>query len=175
MKHLIDIEPNFKSRNYIFQSWKTTWMKRFWPLVLIPLAIGLTQQFGYALNLTGSLPQKFWLIVFNKQPKQGDYILFKAPSKSGVPAGTTIIKQVLGTPGDAIIRVEQDFFINNDYVSTAKKRSLTGEPLNPGPQGLLEPGQYYVSSAHPDSFDSRYDKMGWITVNQIIGVAYPLW
>jgi conjugal transfer pilin signal peptidase TrbI len=151
------------------------WLKRFWPLFLIPLAWWLTQNIGYSINLTGSLPQKLWLIVFNKQPTRGDYILFKAPVNSEVPAGTTVIKQVLGIPYDMVLRMNQDFFINGQYVVTAKKHSLQGEPLKPGPSGVLPDKQYYVASHHKDSFDSRYEKMGWINASQIIGVAYPLW
>lgn len=175
MKHLMDIESQLKPKNYFLQSWRKAWIKRFWPLLLIPLAIGLTQSLGYAVNLTGSLSQKLWLIVYKKTPKKGDYILFKAPCEAGIPRGTLVIKQIAGVPGDVITRVEQDFFINNECVAAAKKHSLQGLPLIPGPTGVLAEGQYFVLSAHPDSLDSRYQKMGWIKTDQIIGVAYPLW
>ncbi len=171
----IHLEPPKKSKNIFVITWQKSWLRYFWPLLLIPLAWWLTTQIGYAINLTQSFPQKFWLIVYHQQPTRGDYILFKAPIKSSVPAGTTVIKQVMGVPGDSIIRVNQDFFINGQYILTAKKHSLQGKPLKPGPAGILPEKQYYVASLHKDSFDSRYEKMGWITRNQIIGVAYPLW
>lgn len=176
MKAILDIESQFKQRPcYLKQAWQRSPLKPYWPLLLVPLALLLTQTIGYSINLTGSLPQKFWLIVYKKTPRKGDYILFKPLLDAEVPQGTLVIKQVIGLPGDTIIRVEQDFFINNDWIATAKKRSLKGLPLSPGPTGVLAPGQYFVLSHHPDSFDSRYQKMGWIKTNQIIGVAYPLW
>ena len=67
------------------------------------------------------------------------------------------------------------FYINDNYVATAKTHSLKGEPLTPSSEGVLGKGQYYVFTPHKDSFDSRYQKMGWVNQEQIIGVAYPLW
>jgi conjugal transfer pilin signal peptidase TrbI len=173
--HKIPLDFPSKPQSIFIVSWQKSWIKRCWPLLLIPIALCLTQHIGYSINLTGSLPQKFWLIVFNKQPKRGDYILFKASLKSEVPTGTLVIKQVLGVPHDPVSRKNQDFFINGQYIVTAKKHSLKGEPLKLGPTGILKAGQYYVVSFHPDSFDSRYEKMGWIDAKDIIGVAYPLW
>lgn len=60
-------------------------------------------------------------------------------------------------------------------MARAKAFSLQQEPLEPGPQGLLAEGQYYVWTPHKDSFDSRYAKMGWIDAPQLLGVAYALW
>lgn len=176
MKAILDIESQFKQKPcYLRQVWQRSPFKSYWPLLLVPLAWLLTQTVGYSVNLTGSLPQKFWLIVYKKTPKKNDYILFKPPLDSEVPPGTLVIKQVKGLPGDSVSRVEQDFFINNEYIATAKKHSLKGLPLSPGPTGILASDQYFVLSHHPDSFDSRYQKMGWIKTKQIIGVAYPLW
>lgn len=176
MKSILNIESQFNKKScYLSQVLQKTQFKRYWPLLLIPLALFLSEHLGYSINLTESLPQKFWLIVYKKTPKKGDYILFKAPFECDVPHGTLVIKQILGEPGDSVIRVEQDFFINNDYIATAKRHSLKGLSLAPGPSGILPPNQYFVLSPHPDSLDSRYQKMGWIERKQIIGVAYPLW
>lgn len=175
MKSILNLESQFKPPNYFVGAFQKSLLKRYWPLLLIPCALLLTEHLGYSINLTSSLPQKFWLIVFKKTPKRGDYILFKPPFKSDVPRGTLVIKQVLGIPGDRVTKINQDFFINDQIVATAKRRSLTGKELVSGPTGILGSGQYYVSTPHVNSFDSRYEKMGWIHKNQIIGVAYPLW
>jgi conjugal transfer pilin signal peptidase TrbI len=164
------LESDKKPNNIVVISW----LKYFWPLLLIFFAWWLTTQVGYAVNVTHSFPQKVWLIVYHQKPARGDYVLFKAPANSGVD-GTPVIKQIIGVPGDSITRVNQDFFINSEYILTAKKHSLQGEPLKPGPSGVLPDKHYYVASHHKDSFDSRYEKMGWIAQSQIIGVAYPLW
>lgn len=145
-------------------------------LILLLLVVWLiTQNFGYAINLTESLPHKMFIIHLNKEPKIGDYILFNPPSNSQLPANTRLIKLILGGAGDNVTVKERDFSINDKWIATAKTQSLQGEPLIIGPTGKLKEGQYYVGTTHPDSFDSRYQRMGWITQDLILGVAYPLW
>ncbi len=142
---------------------------------MIALLWFLTTHFGIAINLSQSLPHKVWLIRFSQNPARGDYVLFKAPSSVGLGENGTVIKQVIGVSGDEVLRINRDFFINGSYVASAKAFSLQEEPLEPGPQGLLAEGQYYVWTPHKDSFDSRYAKMGWISTSQLLGVAYALW
>jgi conjugal transfer pilin signal peptidase TrbI len=149
--------------------------KRLSCLLLIPIAWIASQHFGIAINLTTSFPQKIWLIRLNAIPRLGDYLLFKPPLSANVPEGTTVIKQVVGIPGDTVTRVEQDFFINGHYIAQAKRISKQGELLEPSSGGILKEGQYYVWSPHPDSFDSRYQKMGLVESHQLLGVAYALW
>ena len=78
-------------------------------------------------------------------------------------------------PGDVVTVKGRDFYVNGQWVATAKTHSLQGEPLTLGPTGTLQEGQYYVSTPHEDSFDSRYQTMGWITADELVGVLYPLW
>lgn len=105
----------------------------------------------------------------------GNYVLFKAPLGSSLPPDTKLIKQVIAGEGDSVTRKDQDFFINGKWIAKAKTYSRQGEPLIAGPVGILEKGQYYVGTQHQDSFDSRYQRMGWITQDLVLGVAYPLW
>ncbi len=138
-------------------------------------ALWLTQHFGYAINLTSSLPQKLFLVRIGKTPVKGDYVVYKAPASTGLQPNSNLTKKVLGVAGDIVTRQGQDFYINGDWVGLAKKRSLKGEALVPGPEGVLPEGHYYVSTEHQDSFDSRYEKMGWVHQDQCLGVAYPIW
>lgn len=108
-------------------------------------------------------------------PKRGDYIVFKAPPQTGMSPHHTLIKQVRGVPGDVVEKVCGYFFINEEPISKPKSYSRKGEGLEPGFEGTLKEGQYYVHSPHPDSFDSRYKAMGLIDAGTIVGVAYALW
>ena len=164
-----------KPKKLFLLAWQRSLMRRFWPVLLIMFAWWVTQNFGYSINMTQSLPYKFWIIHLKQRPKRNDYVLFKAPIKSGVPQNTTVIKKVVGVANDLITTQSQDFYINGKYIATAKKYSLQGERLKKGAEGQLKPGQYFVWTSHPDSFDSRYEKMGWINQEQVIGVAYSLW
>ena len=163
-------------RTFDRKGWVMKPVVRLWAYaLLIPLAWVLTAHFGIAINLSQSLPQKVWLIHFSQNPKRGDYVIFKAPQSVGLGENGTVIKQVIGMPGDEVLRIDRDFFINGSYVARAKATSLQQKPLNLGPQGLLAEGQYYVWTPHKDSCDSRYAKMGWITTSQLLGIAYAIW
>jgi conjugal transfer pilin signal peptidase TrbI len=147
----------------------------YWSVLLIPLAWILSNHFGIVINLSKSLPQKVWIIHLHKIPKRGDYVVFKAPPQTGLSPKITLLKQVRGVPGDVVQNLYGHFFINNEYIAQAKSHSLKGEPLEPGFEGRLKEGEYYVHSPHPDSFDSRYAAMGLIHGDTIVGVAYALW
>lgn len=138
-------------------------------------SLWITQHFGYVINLTSSLPQKLFLVSIGKAPTKGDYVVYKAPASTGLQSNMTLTKKVLGVAGDVVTRQDQNFYINGKWVAKAKKYSLKGEALVPGPEGVLPEGHYYVSTEHQDSFDSRYEKMGWVSQNQCLGVAYPIW
>jgi conjugal transfer pilin signal peptidase TrbI len=172
----IDPEPNFRkmkeeNREFRFKRFRH-WL---WPLLLVLLAFWIGNNFRLVINQTDSLPQKVWILVLNKMPKKGDYVAFKPPLGTRIPENIILHKQVLGVEGDRVTLKNRDFYINGRKVATAKTHSLKGEPLALGPTGTLQKGQYYVSTPHKDSFDSRYEKMGWIDAALIIGVLYPLW
>ena len=155
-------------------------VKQLWVLVsLVAVVVLFYDIFCFAKNITPSLPQKYWLIAKGKTPKRGNYICFtlseETAKKNNLPSSIKFTKQVIGVEGDNITLKNRDFYINDKYVATAKTHSLKGEPLAPGLAGVLGKGQYYVFTPHKDSFDSRYQKMGWVNQEQIIGVAYPLW
>ncbi len=148
---------------------------RHWVWLFIPLAWILSNHFGVAINLSESLPQKVWIVHLHKTPKRGDYLVFRAPPQTGLEQNSTLIKQVRGVSGDVVTNLFGHFFINDEYLGQAKSHSLTGKPLIPGFEGRLKEGEYYVHSPHPDSFDSRYQAMGLIHTDTIMGVAYALW
>ena len=155
-------------------------VKQLWVLVsLVAVVVLFYDNFCFAKNITPSLPQKYWLIAKGKTPKRGNYICFtlseETAKKNNLPSSIKFTKQVIGVEGDNITLKNRDFYINDKYVATAKTHSLKGEPLTPSSEGVLGKGQYYVFTPHKDSFDSRYQKMGWVNQEQIIGVAYPLW
>lgn len=135
----------------------------------------ITQNFGYAINMSHSLPNKLFFIHLKKTPHVGDYVLFKAPPYAKLPSDTYLIKEIFAKEGDEITLSGQNFYINGQWVAKAKTHSLKGEQLIQGPIGILKEGQYYVGTKHQDSFDSRYQRMGWIAQDLILGVAYPLW
>jgi conjugal transfer pilin signal peptidase TrbI len=131
-------------------------------------------RYTVGLNASESLPERLFLIDRTGIPGRGDLVAFRWPGGGPYPKGATFIKRIAGVPGDAVMALEGDFFVNCVPVGTAKPASRQGVPLEPGPTGTLPPGTYYVRAPHPDSLDSRYALTGWVTRAQIIGRAHAL-
>ena len=134
----------------------------------------LAAHFTVGLNVTESLPVRFFLIHRGEPPGRGDYVAFRWPGGGPYPAGVTFIKQIAGLSGDLVTQVDRDYFVNGQPMGHAKPLSRKGLTLEPGPTGTLPDGAYYVRSPHPDSLDSRYALTGWVSQAQIIGRAHAL-
>ena len=126
------------------------------------------------LNVTESLPARFFLIHRGVQPARGDYVAFRWMGGGPYKAGATFVKVLAGLPGDEVTRVDGEYFVNCYPVGKAKSVSRQGTALEPGPTGTLPDGSYYVRAPHPDSLDSRYALTGWVSLSQIFGRAHAL-
>ena len=142
-------------------------------LVIVSAAL-FQAHFSFGLNASPSLPHRFFLIHKGELPQRGQYVAFRWPGGGPYPAGVTFVKVIAGIAGDTITRADRDFFVNGADVGQAKTVSREGLPLELGPCGVLPAGRYYVRAPHPDSLDSRYRLMGWISESQIVGRAYAL-
>ena len=150
---------------------------RRWGIAYLFVLLGAAWfQANYALglNASSSLPQRLFLIHKGGLPQRGDYVAFRWLEGAPYPPGVIFVKVLAGLPGDLISRTDRDFFVNGAPVGHAKSVSREGLVLDLGPTGTLPAGRYYVLASHPDSLDSRYQLMGWISESQIIGRAYAL-
>lgn len=146
-----------------------------WVWAFVVVAAGLfAQLYTFGLNVTESLPHRFFLISKGEPVIRGQYVAFRWAGGGPYEAGRTFVKIVAGVPGDVVTRNGRDFFVNGKHVGTAKTHSRKGEPLEPGRVGVLGPGQYYVMGTHKDSLDSRYAMIGWIESKAFVGRAYAL-
>ena len=143
-------------------------------LLLIVVVMLFQARYAFGLNVSPSLPQRLFLIHKGELPLRGQFVAFRWPGGGPYPAGITFVKIIAGMAGDAVTRVDREFFVNGTPVGQAKTTSRQGLPLEPGPTGILPAGRYYVRAPHPDSLDSRYRLTGWISDAQIIGRAYAL-
>jgi conjugal transfer pilin signal peptidase TrbI len=128
------------------------------------------------INASTSLPNWAFFVDRAAVPARGDLIFFSPPPSALLtrhfganlrPFG----KRVLGTGGDRVSVRGRLFMITGRPVARAKAASRLGEPLALGPVGVIPPGCYFVATAHPDSFDSRYAAIGWICRSRILGVG----
>lgn len=161
--------------------------------VVIIAIYGITRFYQFQLNVTDSMPQRFWIThVGDKNLKVGDYVVFmfhdfrmKKPDDFEF-----VVKQVGGVWGDKI-KVNM---LNNQEKSLLK--SNTASLIYTLPNGSLYPvfdtlsgnhfsplteenitipkNCYFVHGQHQPSFDSRYKEFGLVCDNQIYGKSYPL-
>lgn len=143
-------------------------------LCLIPLSIWFVIHYQLSWNTTDSLPQKLFIIKIGTLPAKNDYAMFYAPSTSYFNKKDTLIKKVIGISGDIVTQKGQGFYINGQKIGVAKTHSLKGRPLQSGPTGTIPRGKYFVWTPHLDSYDSRYEEIGWIDESAMVGTAYPL-
>ncbi|GAB4362301.1 MAG: hypothetical protein Kow006_33520 [Gammaproteobacteria bacterium] len=127
------------------------------------------------INGTPSLPGVLYLVIKGQAPRgRGDLVAFRPPTHRFYPEGMVFIKRVGGLPGDVVSRRGPAFYINGGFVGLAKAETSGGEPLAPGPVGVIPPGAIFVWTGHPDSYDSRYADIGWIAADRIVGRALRL-
>ena len=143
-------------------------------VVLAATALMFQHCFRLGLNATESLPHTLYLIHKGEAIHRGDLIAFRWHGGGPYPRGATFIKIAAGVPGDTVSRIDRAYYINGNYVGTAKTVARNGQSLALMETGVLKPDEYYVQAPHPDSLDSRYRLTGWISIDRIVGRAYAL-
>lgn len=125
-------------------------------------------------NITKSLPNSYFYISYNsKITDRYQYVQFW--TRNDEFFGTLkFTKQVMGLPGDNITVKSNEVWINGLLVGVIKSQTQNGIPLKPIQSGVIPSNHYYVAGQHPDSYDSRYESLGLINEDQIIGRAFPI-
>lgn len=161
--------------------------RRFWRWVWGILAgliaawiavTGLSGYYGIWLNETKSLPGHAYLIEkgagVRGTLRRGELLAFRGGPNKRYPTGYPWVKIVGGVGGDRVTAAGGWYYVNGQRIGHAKARTRFGEPLAPGPTGVIPPGHYFIYTPHPDSYDSRYADIGWIRPEQEVGRALPL-
>jgi len=147
--------------------------KYVWLFALVAPIVA-SQFVSLSLNVTESLPERFFVIVKGASVARGDYVAFRWHGGGPYREGTTFVKIVAGVAGDSVTEENRAFYVNGEPVGVAKTHSRTGMPLEPGPTGIIQEGHLYVRATHKDSLDSRYSLTGWIRRSEVIGKAYAI-
>lgn len=141
-------------------------------VVIVQAALSPWYLFG--LNIDNSLPGYVYVVIRDELPVHLDVAAFRTPPNPYYPEGAPFIKVVLGVPGDSVTRNGREYSVNGLPIGWAKEKTRHGQPLTPGPTGLLPAGHYFLWTPHIDSYDSRYGEIGWITTDRILGRAVRL-
>lgn len=155
------------------------YLTAFVGIVLFSLWSGLrvwSEEHGFLINTTDSLPNWAFVLDTKKAPHLGALVFFRAPPSDLLRVhfgeGEHLFgKKVFGVGGDVVSRKGRAFFVNGKSVGRAKEVSKRGVPLAAGPVGTIPQGCFFVGTENPDSFDSRYEAIGWICADRIVGVG----
>lgn len=115
-----------------------------------------------AINLTPSMPYRYFLIVKGLPVKKGD-IASIGGHKTKYLGDLRFLKRIDAVEGDSI------------QLKDVKRQTLTGKPLTPLKKEIVPKGFVFVQADHKDSFDSRYEEFGLVSVQHIRGRGFPLW
>ena len=143
-------------------------------LIFIWVAFG--RYFSLSINLSDSLPGTLFLVEKGVSPTAGDYAAFVHSGGGSYEHGTYFLKRVAGMGGSIVLSLPDisggtAFYVDGEFVGRAKPIARSGEALIPGPNGRIPDGFYYMTSPHPDGFDSRYQAVGWVARARVLGRA----
>lgn len=150
-----------------------------WVLAWIRVFVDPTPRVPILFNWTGSLPHRVVLLQHDTGALQrGDFIVFSfaGPAQARYPGlrGQPFFKRVRGMPGDVVTVSGQNVSVNGEPMGAAKARALDRQPLQPIAPVVIPPGYLYVQGSSDDSFDSRYQDSGLVRIEQVVGIAIPL-
>jgi conjugal transfer pilin signal peptidase TrbI len=153
--------------------------KRFWMIygivVFMMIVGGFKTLFSFSINTSESLPQTLFFVLKNHWPEKGGFVVFKFPGKQFYSPKDEFVKYYKGAPGDRVETRGKEIYLNGEKVAVAKEKSLKGVPLTPLHfNGIIPPGKMFVMGESKDSYDSRYEDVGLVDTDRIVGAAYPI-
>ncbi|CDZ67942.1 Conjugative transfer signal peptidase TraF, partial CDS, partial [Neorhizobium galegae bv. orientalis] len=162
------------------------------PVILLAAVLGCTIVLGVGfgvgirINTTPSEPLGLWRIEpVNRPVEIGDLVFVCMPDSAErtegksrgylrwglCPGGTgPLIKQVVAIAGQQVA-IGRSVSIDGTLLSNSRlvQRDGRGRALRPYSGGLVPPGQVFLHSSFPGSWDSRY--FGPVPVSGILGLA----
>lgn len=150
-----------------------------WSFVISFASFGwLSEHVHLIKSNTDSLPQHYFIQLPKVTPKKGDLTVVYNGWYNG-----KIIKRIIGTSGDQISTDGHgNIFINQEKIGRAHERSEFGR--HGGMQGsvtlttikpqVIPEGRVFLYSPHPQSFDSRYQEVGLVRVEDLEGKVFAI-
>ena len=148
----------------------TRWLSVFLALGL--LIWGISPWVRVGININHSLHGLIYIIVKGADIQRGDDVAFWPPDNPYYH--TWFVKIAKGVHGDLVEEKNRHFYINHEWIGYAKEKTKAGRVLKMGFTGIIPEGYIFVWTPHPDSYDSRYDDIGLIKDDQVIGRAYRI-
>jgi conjugal transfer pilin signal peptidase TrbI len=147
-------------------------------LLAIAMYMLIRANYRLAINETPSLPYNLFLIHLNDIVDTGGLVAFKSHHIEPYPDGYIFVKRIVASSGDTVIKKRRDFVVGDrtlvgKEIGLSKKRLYPNDELHEG-KNTIQPGKYFVAGDHEYSLDSRYDLLGLVDENDVIGSAFPI-
>ena len=135
---------------------------------------GLSPIVQFAIKGTDSVEGTLFFLVKGAEVKRGDIAAFKPPENGYYKKARWFGKYIAGVEGDTVSIRDRNFFINDQYIGTAKETSKTGANLKMSDPGTIPKDYFFMWTPHERSYDSRYADINWIHKSNIIGRLYRI-
>ncbi|GLK53539.1 signal peptidase I [Henriciella pelagia] len=129
-------------------------------------------RWAFGLNMTESLPHWAFLADADVMPRNGELVMFDPPENPYYDGA--FVKRIVGVAGDRIEVQGRRVYVAGVFVGEAKPVSQDGRALVAISPQVIPEGYVYVAGTHIDSYDSRYEEIGLIPIERIVGRAYPI-
>ncbi len=132
-------------------------------------------------NLSASVPRGLYAIAVDGTCARGSLVAFGPPPGAAaiiyrrgyLPPGAGLIKKLVGLPGDRVCVRDDGVYVNGTRIGDVARFDSRGKALDPFPFcGEVGPGQAFVASQAPLSYDSRY--FGPVRLASLTPVV-PVW
>lgn len=155
---------------------------QLWMLYVTACSVGCILGSCLLWNATASLPLGLYWRLREPTTRRGDLVSFPVPegvralvSERGyLPAGSLLVKPIAASAGDRVCSRDGTLIINDEVFGNVLTTDREGRALPMDKTcGVLPPGQIYVASRTPGSFDSR--TFGPVEVSDLQARVVPLW
>lgn len=108
-------------------------------------------------------------------PERFDIVIFPGPEDMGLGEKAYFIKRVIGLPGETVQIIDGKVYIDGEELKedvygitdTIDYAGIAEDPVT------LEEGEYFcMGDNRPVSFDSRYEEVGPVTREEIVGKVW---
>lgn len=153
------------------------WTILAWTVVLVVVggqaALALSGV-SIGINPTASQPHRIFIVLHGRSFGRDDLVAFRFGGSRYYPEGTIFVKVVKGLPGDRLeIREDRTVWLNGTRLDSVRAKDSQGRTVEPFRfKGVILGDTYFLYSAAPNSYDSRY--YGLVAKSQIIGRVVPL-
>lgn len=145
----------------------------------VPLVLGLAilatkPWLDFTFNQSESLPGVLYVTVKGLAARQNDLVAFHWHGGYHYAPGSMFIKRLSGMPGQTVVMKGREVWLSGEYMGYAKPFTKKGLPLEAAKSHTIAFGQYFVTTPHVDSFDSKYAAVGDIYQKDLIGRTYEV-